>query len=109
MKLTKELEALKFKLGILQKVACSESENENFSNLSNQGQPLPEGVMLDDSFDEYYRVQETSLSKDQLAEYLQYKQLHTLLVIKKCVIFFTVLTILSLAGGLVSMLLLLAS
>ena len=42
-----------------------------------------------------------SLSKDEIAEYLQYKQLKSIITIKKCVVFFTVLTIISLVGSLI--------
>ena len=107
MKLTNELEELKYKLGILQEVDCSDSETEKYRSLLKQGMPLPNGVRRSapDAYDEsdenamFCKTEETKLSKEELAEYLQYKQLSTLLTIKKCVVFFTALTIISLASS----------
>ena len=42
-----------------------------------------------------------SLSNDELAEYIQYKQLKSIITIRKCVVFFTVLTVISLVCGLI--------
>ena len=104
MKLTNELEQLKYKLGILQEVDCSDSEILEYRQLLSQGMSLPNGVLRrnpdsSDEFAMFYTVKESKLSKDELSEYIQYKQLHTLITIKKCVVFFTVLTIISLVCG----------
>ena len=101
MKLTKELEQLKHTLGILQEVDCTDSETEEYRKLLSQGASLPDGVLrrnpeVSDAYAMFYIVKETELSKDNLSEYLQYKQLCTLITIKKCVVFFAVLTIISL-------------
>ena len=102
MKLTKELVQLKYNLGILQGFDCSEDETEKYRKLLSQGMPLPDGILRrnpdsSDEFAMFYTVKETTLSKEELSKYLQYKQLCTLITIKKCVVFFTVLTIISLA------------
>ena len=101
MKLTKELEELKRKLGVLEEVDCSDSETEEYRKMLQAGMPLPEGVLRrnpDSSveFAMFYTVKKTELSGEEMAEYLQYKQLCTLITVKKCVVFFTVLTIISL-------------
>ena len=109
MKLTEELAQLKRELGIMQEVDCSEEENQEYLKLRRDNKPLPNGVLTrhrNGSIDalEFYRLQETSLAKEELFEYIQYKQLRTLITIKKCVVFFTVLTIISLIFGILTVL-----
>ena len=104
MKLAKELEQLKYELGILQEVDCSDEENEKYRKLLQENEPLPNGILHrnPDSSTEYasfYKVEKTVLSKDELSNYIQYKQLKTLTTIKNCVVFFTVLTVISLIFG----------
>jgi hypothetical protein len=104
MKLAKELEQLKYELGILQEVDCSDEENEKYRKLLQKNEPLPNGILHrnPDSSTEYasfYKVEKTVLSKDELSNYIQYKQLKTLTTIKNCVVFFTVLTVISLIFG----------
>ena len=106
MKLAKELEQLKYDLGILEKIECSDGEAEEYRNLLVQGNPLPDGVIRTnpDSSPEYAmfsKVKNTSLSASELSDYIQYKQLRTLMTIKSCVVFFTILTVISLACGLI--------
>ena len=104
MKLTKELEQLKYELGILREVDCSYEENEKYRKLLQENKPLPKDILCrypDGSVEyaSFYKVERTALSKDELAEYLQYKQLKSIITIKKCMVFFTVLTVISLACG----------
>ena len=107
MKLTKELEQLKRDLGVMQEVDCTEEENQEYLKLQRENKPLPNGVFTrhrNGSIDalEFYRFQEISLTKEELFEYIQYKQLHTLMTIKKCVVFFTILIIISLIFGILA-------
>ena len=109
MKLEKELEQLKYDLGILEKDDCYGKEDEEYRALLAQGKPLPDGVIRTnpDSSPEYaafHRIKKTSLSASELSDYIQYKQLRTLMTIKNCVVFFTVLTVISLACGVISIL-----
>ena len=106
MKLTTELEQLKYELGILQEVDCSYEENEKYRNLLQKNEPLPNGILRRNSdvsveYASFYKVERTALSKDELAEYLEYKQLKSIITIKKCVVFFTVLTVISLVCSLI--------
>ena len=107
MKLTKELTELKYQLGILESTDCTESESEQYRKLLIEGSPLPKGVYvkdpeIDKKWADFHIVTETKLSKEALNDYIQYKQLSTLLTIKKCVVFFTVLTIISLVFGVIA-------
>ena len=102
----KELNELKESLGIREQTPCTLKENEAYVELLKNGQPLPEGVEQNDpnvepEYASFHVPQETPLSKEELAEYVSYKQLKTLTTIKNCVVFFTVLTVLSLIGSLI--------
>ena len=104
MKLTEELEKLKYDLGILKEVNCPTEETKAFRKLLEEGKPLPEGVLQHNADDEpeyatFYRVEKTDLSPEELSQYIEYKRLKSLITIKNCVVFFTVLTIISLALG----------
>ena len=106
MKLTKELEQLKYELGILKEVGCSDSETEEYRKLLSQDMPLPDGILRRDpegsiEYASFYKIERTALSKDELIEYMQYKQLKSIITIKKCVVFFTVLAVISLICGLI--------
>lgn len=106
MNLTEELVSLKCRLGIRKEIECTWGENKTYRQLLKDNKPLPQGVQCSnpDSENEYkyfYTIKKTSLSKEELAEYVQYKQLETLIAIKRCVVFFTVLTIISLIAGLI--------
>lgn len=101
-----DLKNLKESLGLREKVSCTLEENEAYAELLKNGQPLPEGVEQDDPNDKpeyasFHVPQETTLSREELAEYISLKQLKLLTTVKNCVVFFTVLTILSLVGSLI--------
>lgn len=107
MNLTEELYAIKCRLGMIREIDCSDSENEEYRKLVSQGLPLPKGVMRRNpegsgEYAMYYIVEESPLSREELAEYIQYKQLENIVAIRKCVVFFTVLTIISLIIGAIS-------
>jgi hypothetical protein len=113
MKLKKEFERLKYQLGFLKRTDCSANDTKKYIEMLNQGMPLPDGVFRDDpdcrnEFATFYTVEKTELSKEEISEYIQYKQLCTLITIKKCVVYFTVLSIISLVAGLISVFMLLA-
>lgn len=103
---TKEdIKALKTALGIRKETQCSFSENEQYAQLLKEGKPLPEGVVkIPDSSDEYPDfcvIIESKLSEDELAEYIQLRQLKNIITIKKCLVFFTTMSIISIIGGII--------
>jgi len=94
-----ELNNLKFDLGILEEAECSVEEDKIYTALLKEKKPLPDGVLCTNPDEDepcFSIIKETPLSKEALSEYIQLKQLKTLITIKNCVIFFTVLTILGL-------------
>lgn len=109
---TEDLMKIKCALGIQEKNDCTWEEDEAYRRLLIEHKPLPKGVQCvnPDSEDEnkcFCKMEETTLSREELEEYVQYKQLKSLITIKNCVVFFTVLTIISLAASLVTGLILL--
>ncbi|MBQ2719691.1 MAG: hypothetical protein IJF73_06450 [Clostridia bacterium] len=103
-----DLNRLKFSLGISQKVQCSEEKTEEYRKLISEGQALPDGVFCENANDTpeyacFYTVQDAPLTKEELAEYLQYKQLRSIITIKNCVVYFTVISIISLCIALISL------
>ena len=101
MKLKKELMQLRYEFDLLEQIDCTEEQNAEYRQLARENKPLPKRVYCrntDPTFDyaQFYTVSEMDLSTEQLNEYLQYRQLKTLTTIKKCMVFFTVLTVISL-------------
>ncbi len=104
-----ELRAHKFEFDLLQKIPCSKQENKEYEQLLKDGGTLPEGVyayVYDGdvtSATEFYTIYETDLTESEIREYLTYKQLSLIRTIKKCVMFFTVLTIIGMIAYFLSM------
>ena len=89
----------KLDLGLLEVLPCTEQENSEYTKMRENGDPLPQGVReYSNPPNEFYKIYDPELSKEELAEFLTYKQLSLLNTIKKCVVFFTILTIISLVA-----------
>ena len=102
-----EIDAYKTEFNLLVKVPCTQEENEMFVQLLRNGGDLPSGVYaygINSEYEEnirqwaskFYTLRETDLSESEIREYLTFKQLNLLDTIKKCIVFFTVLTIIEL-------------
>lgn len=103
--LRRELLAYKEQFNLIQKIPCTKEENKLYSQLIRSGKPLPQNVVkyeypVSMDYDEFYTVYIPDVSAAEIQEYLTYKQLALLNTIKNCVMFFTILTIISLVGGL---------
>ena len=89
----------KFEFDLLQKIPCTKKENKEYQKLLKDGGALPEGVYAyvydtgEISETDFYTIYEADLTESEIREYLTYKQLSFIKTIKKCVMFFTVLTI----------------
>ena len=99
--LREELNSLKLEIGQLQRIPCSDEDNKVFEKILDEEKPLPDGVyqyMYDDgelSTTKFYTVEKADLTDSEIQEYLTYKQLSMVNTIKKCVLFFTVFTVIS--------------
>jgi len=99
--LKEELRSYKFEFDVLQKIPCSVKENKEYRKILKGGGQLPEGVFpyLDadgtESVTDFYTIYEPDLSKNEIDEYIAFKRLKFLKTIRNCIIFFTVLQIIS--------------
>ena len=97
----KKLRMYKFEYDLLQKIPCSKQENKEYLQLLKNGETIPENIYRYKSsngipLDEFYTIYEPDLTDEEIQEYLTYKQLEMLKTIKQCIVFFTVLTVVSL-------------
>lgn len=83
-------------------------EYKEFEKLVKEGKPLPEGVYYDVSanggYGACYKTEPSGLSSADVAELLAHRQTAHLKSIKNMLTFFTVLTILGLAAGAITLL-----
>ena len=86
---------------IIQIIPCSEEVNKKWQKVLEDGGSLPKNIhpyTYEDktvSNSEFYIVYEPDLSETEIQEYLTYRKLNYLKTIKNCVVFLTVLTIIS--------------
>ena len=100
-KIRDELHTYRDEYGLSRKTLCVLNENKEYRQILKDEGELPDGVYpdtseknVDDMF--FYTVTKPNLTESEIMEYLIYKKLELLRVIKRCVVFFTVLTIISL-------------
>ena len=103
-----ELFEKQIEYGFLKVINCSHQENLQYAKNKKNGESLPENVrqykdtQTDQYVDEFYYLNDTKLSDAEKQEYLKYIELDRLDTIKKCLIFFTVLTVIFLIIGLIA-------
>lgn len=108
MNLKEELDSYRIDFNIWEKIPCTKQESQKYKKILAEGGTLPENVFnyTDDwtrDGEEFYTIQKSDLSEEEIKELLMYKQLSMVKTIKNCVVFFTVLTVI----GLIAYLLLL--
>ena len=110
--LKQELHYLQYELKLRQRVDCSKDDNKKYKELEKNGLPLPEGVYpyrtVDngESLYQYYTVYiPENFSAEERFEYILLKQFELIKTIKNCVLFFAILTIISIVITLIAFLL----
>ncbi len=98
--LKKELRSLYFEALLLQKIDCSREDNKKYNQLIKNNESLPDGVYeykmeTGDGTGTFYTVYQPELTQEEKIEYITFKQLKMISTIKNCVVFFTVLTVIS--------------
>ena len=88
----------------LQDIACSKEENKQFRQLKKNGEALPDGIREYQDVNgvvtgEFFRIYDAGLTENERLEYTFYGMLQQLRAIKKCCVFFTTLTVISLIIG----------
>lgn len=87
--------------GFRQKQDCTGEENARYLEMIKNGETVPDNVgrYLDEneqSTDTFFIIKNDDMTHEQRMEYLSMKQHEELVSIRKCMVFFTVLTILGL-------------
>ena len=101
----KEINYAKLELGLLERMDCSDEENQNYLQLLKNGCPLPEGIFQyeapnGDKIDEFYRLYDSRPTQAELYEYLTLKQCQEICTIRKCLVTLTALAVIASAIGL---------
>ena len=101
----KELRYAMIDAGLLQRDDCSDEENESYMEMLQNGQPLPDGIYRYESpdgeeLDEFYRLQGSVLTQEQLEAYLALKQYQEIRTIRRCVVLLFVLAVIASVIGL---------
>ena len=80
-------------------IDCTKEENKEYREMLKRGESLPDGVYkYEDSLDDelgFYTIYIPEMTSEETKEYILLKQYGELRTIKKCMVFFTVLAILS--------------
>lgn len=97
--LKKELIQYKYDLNLMQKINCSDEENEKFASMLKDNQPLPDDVFQYKNdgigYNNFYRIYSTDLNEQEINEYILYEQLKNIQSIKRGVTYFVVLSVIS--------------
>lgn len=87
---------------LVRKLDCTKEEEKIYSENIKNNQPLPEGIYYESAAagnqfnGRFYRISKPQISEEDLKLYFSLKQLSGINTIKKCILFFTILTIISL-------------
>ena len=97
-----ELMQMRIDLDLTQKAYCDKDETSKFKQMEKENMPLPVDVTKDESGD-YFRYVDANLSEQEFNQLIMYRQVLYLRSIKNSMIFFVVLTLLSLFISLIAM------
>jgi hypothetical protein len=96
-------------LEMRRKEYCIEEEFDTVKSLYDEKKELPDGINHEvvvtydgTKEDRFYRLVDENLSDEEWKEYIALKQYMDIHTIKKCVVFFTVLAIISLILGIIA-------
>lgn len=93
--LKKELQSYRFDFHLWQKIPCSKEDNKKYEQLLKKGGTLPDGVFAYDYNNEFYTIHAANLTEEEKQEYIALKQLSFIQTILNCVLFFTILAVIS--------------
>ncbi len=95
-----QLETLRCRAGLVERVECTVNEDKEYRRLTEDGQPLPEGVhehIADNGepMRRFYRLKILELTDSERDEYIRLRQLDLLRQIRNCAIAIAVAVVLS--------------
>jgi len=105
--LKRELRQLRYENDFLQMIDCSKEDCKKYQQMLKNGEKLPEGVFQYTSQElgetnSFYTIYETDLTEEEKSEYILLRQnlmFNDIRTIKNCVLFFTILAVISLVLG----------
>ncbi len=95
--------------GFLTIVDCTDQENAEYANRKKNGEALPENVRqyketrTDRYVDKFYYLKDARLSDAEKHEYLRYMELDRLNTIENILLFFVILSVISIILSLISL------
>lgn len=98
-----DLSKLMTEIGVDNKVFCDENETKQFNDFIKNNMQLPTGVYVAEALNGtrcFYRIERSGLSEEEQKQYLFLKLMSDVQSMKNCMIFFTVITIISLIATL---------
>ena len=109
-----KLGASLLRAGLIKRTECTDQENAQFRYLLAQGQPLPNGVYYYESYETneegieqsvpvFFRITPSDLTEADESAMLERLKACEIITIRKWVQFFGILTVISLVGGLISL------
>lgn len=93
-----ELGQMRLELDLTQRVYCSKEEEKQFKKMLKEKQLLPDDINFNENG--HFRYIDTDLTKEELDNLFLYRQITYLRSIKNSMIFFVVLTLVSLTVSL---------
>ena len=84
--------------GMVDYIECSDEENAEYQKLENRMRPLPDGVEKL-AKGEYGKARVANMTDSERLEFLMYKQLEMINVVKGCAIFFVVMSVIGVLMG----------
>lgn len=99
-----EFNSMLSKSGLIDEVFCGDSESKEYETMYQNSQPLPENVhRISNDINKkvfYTRITKADLTEEEQKQYLFLKLMSDVQSMKNCMIFFTVITIISLIATL---------
>ena len=101
--LKEQLTQYRIDSGLIQRIQCSKEDRKAYKKLLKSGGKLPDGVFQSDEDPEmFYIIYKADLSKDEWNEYLSYRKIQLLKIIKDCAVFFVILTVIAMVFAFIS-------
>ncbi|MBQ4323136.1 MAG: hypothetical protein IJC19_04275 [Clostridia bacterium] len=97
---------LKYDEGLCKEIDCTEEENHIFLEMLHKKEKLPIDIIRRTdtngaALNKFFRVVPMEITHEEIQEYYALKQSKNLNIIKNCVVFFTILAVISLAATLI--------
>ena len=93
-KLNEQVRQSRIIYGVVKKLDCMQKENKEFRKLYYDDQPLPDGIYKYQEFDDFYRMEDDELSREEIDELIEYRKLATLRSIRAWCVFISVILLL---------------